>query len=137
MLTFLLVFVIGIFAFSDADLSIHKVLELRGVVEPRELADDAGFYEKYITDYVEAIKTSFLTGALAIENGNLMEYRNIDWIVFILCVLFNIIVMLNTLIAIVGQTFSDMRDAIVAEGYKEKAVQIGIMQDSLFGFFLK
>ena len=122
MLTFLLVFIIGILAFSDADLSIHKVLELRGVVDPREISVDANFYEKYLSDYVEAIKTSFLTGALAIENGNLMDYRNIDWIVFVLCVLFNIIVMLNTLIAIVGQTFSEMRDAIVAEGYKERAV---------------
>ena len=66
-----------------------------------------------------------------------MEYRNVDWIVFILCIMFNMIVLLNLLIAIVSQTFADMLEAKVEEEYKEKARQIGLMQDSLFGVFVK
>ena len=121
MKSFLIIFTIGVFAFSDADLSLRKILELRGVTEPREIPEDADVYDKYFFDYFRSIKISFLTGALASPDENLMEYRDVDWIVFILCVLFNIIVLLNTLIAIVGQTFSEMLEAKVAEGYKEKA----------------
>ena len=67
----------------------------------------------------------------------LAEYRNADWIIFILCCVFNMIVLLNLLIAIVSQTFADMLEAKVEEEYKEKARQIGLMQDSLFGKFVK
>lgn len=119
--SFLIIFFLGILAFSDADLSIKKILEIEGKIEPKEIPEDASGYDKYFASYFDSIKVSFLTGALASPDENLMEYRNWDWIIFILCVLFNIIVLLNTLIAIVGQTFSEMLDAKVAEGYKEKA----------------
>lgn len=58
---FLIIFFLGIFAFSDAFLSIAKVLELRGIVEPKAVSKDADFYEKYLEDYVTSTKKSFLT----------------------------------------------------------------------------
>ena len=93
-------------------------------------------YEKYFEDYVTELKLSFLT-AFGGFDENLADYRNADWIVFILCIIFNMIVLLNLLIAIVSQTFADMLEAKVEEEYKEKARQIGLMQDSLFGMFVK
>ena len=75
--------------------------------------------------------------ALGEFDDNLENYREIDWLVFFLACIFNIIVLLNLLIAIVSQTFADMLEAKVEEEYKEKARQIGLMQDSLFGMFVK
>ena len=98
------------------------------VVPAEELTD----YEKYFEGYVKELKLSFLT-AFGGFDENLAEYRNADWLVFILCIIFNMIVLLNLLIAIVSQTFADMLEAKVEEEYKEKARQIGLMQDSLFG----
>ena len=101
------------------------------VVPAEELTD----YEKYFEGYVKELKLSFLT-AFGGFDENLAEYRNADWLVFILCIIFNMIVLLNLLIAIVSQTFADMLEAKVEEEYKEKARQIGLMQDSLFGFLV-
>ena len=83
-------------------------------------AEDESNYEKYFSPYVDELKLSFLT-AFGGFDENLAEYRNADWIVFIICIIFNMIVLLNLLIAIVSQTFADMLEAKVEEEYKEKA----------------
>ena len=57
---FLIVFFIGVLAFSDADLSIREMLALRGITEKREITDDMSTYEKYFYDYVTELKLSFL-----------------------------------------------------------------------------
>ena len=57
------------------------------------------------------------------------NYREIDWLVFLICCIFNIIVMLNLLIAIISETFERISADQVANGYKEKAKQISMMQD--------
>ena len=131
---FLIVFFVGVFAFSDAFLSIREILKIKkeeAAVPAEGLTD----YEKYFEGYVNELKLSFLT-AFGGFDENLAEYRNADWLVFILCIIFNMIVLLNLLIAIVSQTFADMLEAKVEEEYKEKARQIGLMQDSLFGFLV-
>ena len=105
MKAFLVVFFIGVFAFSDADLSIRKTLELREVIKPKELPEDPTVYDKYFSEYFTSLKYAFLTGALASPDENLMEYRDVDWLVFILCVIFNIIVLLNLLIAMMSNSY--------------------------------
>lgn len=69
------------------------------------MPDGANWYEKYMTEYILSIKNSFLT-ALGQFDENLLFYRDGDWIMFVLCVLFNIIVLLNLLIAIVCETYN-------------------------------
>ena len=93
MRSFLVVFFIGVFAFSDADLSIRKTLELREVIKPKAMPEDPTVYDKYFSEYFTSLKYAFLTGALASPDENLMEYRDVDWLVFILCVIFYIIVL--------------------------------------------
>ena len=94
-----------------------------------------GWWKKYMFDYLTEIKLSFLT-AFGGFDESLADYRDVDWIIFIICIIFNMIVLLNLLIAIVSQTFADMLEAKVEEEYKEKARQIGQLQDSLFGVFV-
>jgi hypothetical protein len=54
MLVFMIVLIIGVFAFADALQSIDKVLVLNGSVEAEEIDKDAGTYEKYLQGYVKA-----------------------------------------------------------------------------------
>jgi len=56
-----------------------------------------------------------------------MEYRNVDWLVFLTTVTFNLIVLFNLLVAIVSQTFTDIRDANIEMTYREKAVQVSFL----------
>ena len=129
---FLIVFFLGVFCFADAFLSVDVIMTLNGTKTHIHASEDADLYDRYLEEYVKAIKSSFLT-AFGGFDENIMEYRNADWLVFLLCVMFNVIVLLNLLIAIVSQTYSDMKEEEDEMGYKEKARQIGYLQDSLFG----
>lgn len=86
--------------------------------------------------YVFAWQKSFLV-ALGEFDDNLEFYREEDWLVFLLCCLFNIIVLLNLLIAIISETYTRIADLKTQNSYKEKAVQISMMQDMLLGQFKK
>ena len=65
--------------------------------------------------------------ALGEFDENVANYREIDWIIFILCCIFNIIVLLNLLIAIISETYENFSENKDQTGYKEKATQIGFM----------
>ena len=136
MLSFLLVFFIGVIAFADAFLSIETVLGITNVLEPIPFDENQTAYEKYVQGYVIAWQKSFLV-ALGEFDENLAFYREEDWLVFILCCLFNIIVLLNLLIAIISETYTRIADLKTQNSYKEKAVQISMMQDMLLGQFKK
>ena len=106
---FLVIFFLGVFAFADAFLSVDKIMFMNGKKEQALVGNDADIYDLYLVDYVTAIKNSFLT-AFGGFDEQLLDYRNADWLVFLMCVMFNVIVLLNLLIAIVSQTFADVND---------------------------
>ena len=126
MRTFMVVLTIGIIAFADAFLSIDQIMVLRGLVEQPEIDPEAHWYFKFFKTYVVAWQNSFQV-ALGNGNNDLDNYREFDWFVFLLCCIFNIIIMLNLLIAIISETYQNVADEKVANGYYEKAFQISMM----------
>ena len=57
--------------------------------------------------------------------------RTEDWIVFVLCTFLLLILMLNLLIAVISDTFSRVTQNQVEYSYKEKAILVTGMQDTL------
>ena len=104
MITFLLVLTIGILSFADAFESIEVALKLEGLIEADTVEVEGNTYEMYIRNYVVAWQKSFL--ASMGEFGFIEDYREIDFFVFLLCCLFNIIVLMNLLIAIISETYA-------------------------------
>ena len=105
MVTFIVVLTIGIMAFADAFLSIESVLVIQEKITVPPVDSDADFYELYFSRFVAAWQRSFMT-ALGDFDENLDLYREGDWLVFLICCFFNVIVMLNLLIAIISETFA-------------------------------
>ena len=126
MLTFLLVLTIGILAYADAFESIDVALKLEGLIEVESIENDQSNYEKYVKNYVVAWQKSFL--ASMGDFGFIENYRDIDFLVFLLCCLFNIITLLNLLIAIISDTYARIAENQVQNSYREKAVNISRMQ---------
>ena len=126
MVTFIVVLIIGIMAFADAFLSIENVLVLQEKIEADAFNANADTYDLYLKKYVIAWQNSFLT-ALGEFDSNLEFYREIDWLVFLICCFFNMIVMLNLLIAIISETFANIAAEQVNNTYKEKARQVSII----------
>ena len=133
MLTFLVVLLIGVIAFADAFESIERIMIINGKMTAPEVDPDANYYEKYAKTYVANWQKSFLT-ALGEFDDNLGDYREIDWFVFLLCAIFNIILLLNLLIAIISETYTRVSESRVEAGYKEKVYQMSLMQDTVYGF---
>ena len=123
MTIFMIVFFIGVFAFADALKSVDQVLVINGSIEAEEIPEDATTYEKYIEGYVKAWQGSFVL-SLGEFPGNLEFYRESDWLVFFLACIFNIILLLNLLIAIISETFGAVAEQAIANSYKEKVKQV-------------
>ena len=81
------------------------------------------------------MQSSFLIALGDFGNIDLAHYREIDWVIFVLCCVFNIIVLLNLLIAIISETYTRIADQSIQNSYKEKAIQISMLQDTLLGSF--
>ena len=60
-------------------------------------------------------------------------YRETDWFVFFLCAVFNMLVLLNLLIAIISKTHETVSETEHESAYKEKVLQIRYLQDSIYG----
>ena len=84
-------------------------------------------------EYVEAWQKSFLAALGEFDPLELDSYSDGQWLVFILCVIFNIILLLNLLIAIISETYERVSRTRIPTAYKEKAQNIGQMQDTIFG----
>ena len=76
-------------------------------------------------DYALAWQKSFLT-ALGEFDDNYKDgsIRDLDWFVFLLCAIFNIILLLNLLIAIVNETYNNVSATKMESNYKEKVQSI-------------
>lgn len=73
--------------------------------------------------YTLAWQKSFLV-VIGEFDDNLEFYRSQDWLIFFVCVIFNIVLLLNLLIAIISETYSRISSTSVQTGYKELAYQI-------------
>ena len=126
MVIFLIIFFIGVTAFADAFQSIDATLIIRGDLEAREIPEDADLYEKYFQGYVISWQSSFLT-SLGEFSGSLEFYKEGDWLVWLLCAIFNIILLLNLLIAVISETYDNESGTAIENGYKEKVNWIALM----------
>lgn len=119
MLPFFTIFMISVLAFSDAFLSIDQGLQLLNLIPERDVPVHASYYEKYFQGYIVAIQKSYLT-SLGEFDDSLEHYDEWDWLVFFICTIFNIVLLLNLLIAIISETFANIKESKDETSYKEK-----------------
>lgn len=131
---FLVIILIGVVAFASTVVSINEVLEVQGKKEPVVIPEDANWYDRYATEWVEAMKVQFLT-VVGQFTEDLPLYRTGDWVIFILALVINLIVLFNLLIAIVSETYTTIQENWEKTSYKEKALTICQLQDTLLGFW--
>ena len=131
---FLVVLFIGVLGFADAFKSIEMIMIINGKIEATEVAEDAGLYDKYFKSYILALQKSFLTALGefddSVTDGSMREG---DWIVFLLCAIFNIILLLNLLIAIISETYTNVSATKIESHYRERVQEMINLQDSVFG----
>lgn len=108
MKAFMLVWMISILAFSDSFLG----LSLANPPDQRFI--QKGFLDAFTFTY------RLILGDWNTENFGGVAVPLV-WILFLLCTIFNLIVMLNLLIAIISETFARVNANAISTGYKEMA----------------
>jgi hypothetical protein len=108
---FLLVLLIGIFAFADSFLSISMLNEDQS--------------DRFVTSF---IGSSVYTYRLILGDFNTDEFGSVSvllvWILFLLCTVFNMIIMLNLLIAIISESFATVTSNASNAAYQEMSALI-------------
>lgn len=93
---FLIVLLVALMAFADAlnNLSQANILD-----------------DQFVSSYIDSI---LYTYRLILGDFDTSEFGNVSialvWIVFILCTIFNMIIMLNLLISIISDTFARVKE---------------------------
>lgn len=109
----------GVFAFADAFQSIDKQLVIRGDIEAKEFDINENLYERYFKTFTEAWQHSFLVALGEFDYINLDFFNEGDFLIFFICCIFNIILLLNLLIAIISETYSRVSEVSIQTQYKE------------------
>lgn len=112
---------IGVFAFTDGFKSIRQVLYTQRTMEsPVEFIEDPqGFYENFdawFGEWWHAFRTTYYVSLGGFDPAETDLYSLFTWPIFFLCSIFNIIILLNLLIAIVCDIF----DRVLAQATENR-----------------
>ena len=117
MYTFLVVMTVTLLAFSEATYSLNNNRQAENQV-----------FDTYFSSFTQTFFNAM--GELNMEG---FETDTIAWVLFFLCALFNLIVMLNLLIAIISETYDRVNQTKQQYALKERA---GVVSDvRSFAFF--
>ena len=146
MLAFAVVLTVAIVGMADAFLSIKEITKLEELEKAAEVATgtdavgesptidltaDRGL--SYIDDenllnYIQTLQETYLLTLGEFEFFQMEREQQFMWLFFIIGTIFNLIIMLNLLIAVIGETFGRVDAQKIEFSYKEKAVQMSTLQ---------
>ena len=119
----MLVVLIGVLAFSDAFQSINQIAYMKAAtevasgdedfVEPpfdkdMEVEGFGTFWDKYLGEYVTILKSSFIGSGIGFEGEGIALWTDPQWLLYLAAILFNAIVLMNLLLALVGEVFGEV-----------------------------
>lgn len=118
---YLLVLFIGVNAFADAFQSIAQIVYVKTasledeaeILEPpfdktKEIGGFWDWKDVYMGEYIFHWKNSFITGIGGFDPGQTTYYTDSQWLLFFTCILFNVVVLANLFLAVVGQIFGEV-----------------------------
>lgn len=114
---FLLIMFLTMVAFGDAMRSISTSNE--------DVLDESGNSSQFVGSYVDSITYTYrmVLGDFDTGNFGLVAVPYV-WILFVLCTVFNMIIMLNLLVAIISESFARINEVSTQASYQEKAGMI-------------
>ena len=131
MTAFLLLLFIGILAFADGIKSIRQILYTGGTLdrvvnletEPKGFIE---FMSTYFGEWHNAMRTTYYISIGDFDADEMNQYSFWAWPVFFWCTIFNIIILLNLLIAIVNDIFNRVMTKRLENRYKLMCSQISL-----------
>ena len=112
MVPYLIIVVMGVMCFTNVFLAVRQIVYIRlegvdGAPEPaadrtKEVTDFWSFKEKWLDEYLVIWQEVFVGAVIGLEGENAMGFTDTQWIIFLTAIIFNTVVLMNLLLAIVG-----------------------------------
>lgn len=129
MTAFTAILFMGVFAFADSIKSIRQILyqeqEMDHVVPMQDDPDSfSGMMNIWFGEWWAALQTTYYISLGGFDPEEIDKYNFMAWLIFLLCSIFNIIILLNLLIAIVSDIFSRVITEQVENRFHRMSKQI-------------
>lgn len=132
MVPYFIIVVCGVMAFTNTFLAVRQVVYIQhegredeeAVTRPFdkdiEVTDIWSFKDKWMGEYIEIFKEVFVGAVIGLDGGNSGGFNDTQWIIFLVAVVFNTIILMNLLLAIVAFVQGDVH--VIKEQYYYKSL---------------
>lgn len=73
-----------------------------------KVTDFSSFKDKYAGEYITMLKSSFIGSVIGYEGEGIGLWTDLQWLLYLVAIVFNAIVLMNVLLALVGEIFSEV-----------------------------
>ena len=106
---------LGVFVFADSFKSIRMSLheddvKVRDKDHMTDVNDFESFKKVWLGEFIQGFRTSFYTALGGFTTIDVDQYYDMQWFIFLICCLVNVILLLNLLIALISNIFDDVKE---------------------------
>ena len=114
MISYLIIVVIGVMAFTNTFLAVRQVVYITMAGSGNEdaperpferdmvVTDFWSFKDKWLGEYISIWQEVFVGAVIGLEGDNAVGFTDTQWLLFLVAIIFNTIILMNLLLAIVG-----------------------------------
>ena len=139
---YFVILMVGVFAFTDAFQSMDQIAYKkskfldsdddkfkRSPVDKTESVDDiSSFFRVYLGEWLHILKSSFIGSVIGFEGEGTELWSESQYVLYLVCIIFNAIVLMNVLLALVGEIFGQVYGQSAEHTYQQLVNQICQLQ---------
>ena len=96
--------------------------------EPRSLQEFDDYKNMWLGEYITFLKKQIIGSVAGFDGEGTELYQDRHWVLYIVCIIFNIVVLMNLLLALVGTVHSEVHEMREEHTYQQLVSQICILQ---------
>ncbi len=147
MVPYFIIVVMGVMAFTNTFLAVRQVVYIKHAAD-ETISDDEkverpyekdikvtslwDFKDKWIGEYMTIFQEVFVGAVIGLDGSNSLGFNDTQWIIFLVAIIFNTIILMNLLLAIVAFIQGDVHVIKDQYYYKNLVQQICQMQRVFF-----
>ncbi len=144
MTSYLIIVIIGVMAFTNTFLAVRQVVYIRMEQLGEEGAPDGAptrppgreievtgwwsFKDKWLGEYISIWQEVFIGAVIGLEMDNAVGFTDSQWLLFLVAIIFNTIILMNLLLAIVGFVQGDIQEVKEEYYFQQLVFQICMLQ---------
>lgn len=140
MISYIIIVIIGVMAFTNTFLAVRQVIYIRMANSTEdgapsrpfkremEVTDWWSFKDKWMGEYISIWQEVFVGAVIGLEGDNAVGFSDTQWLLFLVAIIFNTIILMNLLLAIVGFVQGDIQEVKEEYYFQQLVYQMCMLQ---------